>query len=200
MGINSLDPQIAEKVAEYRESAKRNPVKHLANLLKHSVGYIVNKNEYYKRKKANFDKAMDAYKKGEGLKPIKDPFITNYELAKAEIEKILGRSGTEADELVHMTEEEYEKLAERILARQLQDEVKAMANKIWLRTIFPKRNLISNLPVEGGGRQMMFKREGDEQAESRVTIWPSGAVKVIVNGKEQPAILPPFPDIYFTHQ
>jgi len=191
--------EVRQEIAEYRESAQKNPEAHLAKLLQHAVAYMKNRHKPYKERKSAYDAQMEQHKKDptKVKAPIRDPFVVNYEIARELVTRLLKGSGTEAAALVTITD--FKTLAEEILKNRLADDVKKEANTIWMRTIMPERNLISNVVTPQGSRVMMFERQSGETAESTLTIYPSGTIEVRINGTVTPKYLPPFPDIFRTH-
>jgi|GEM_PF-3882854 len=194
-----ITAEAKQAIEAYRESANKNPELHMANLLRQGVGYMKNKNAYYLERKQTYDDAMALHEKDPKVKPpLLDPFVGNYEKADKSIRKLIDGTGTTIEELVKMDEGGIKKLAEAILKRDTSNDVKKLANATWVRTMMPQRQMVQNgVEKETGALKMAFGRLPGEGADSFLTVWPSGSVKVIVNGKEQPTILPPFPGIFF---
>ena len=200
-----ITAEARQAIEAYRESANKNPVQHLSALMQQAVGYMKNKNSYYLERKQNYKDALARHEKDptnpNALKPLTDPFVVNYEQAEANIRKMIEGTDTKVEDLAKMDEGGFKKLAETILARAVPRAVKELANATWVRTAMPRRQLVSNvINSTTGARHMVFGRVDGEGADSFMTIWPSGTIKVVENGVEKPTILPPFPDIFMTFQ
>ncbi len=200
MAFERPEPSTQEEkdiLEEHKKNAKERPEKRMNKLLAYADKYLNKHEELYIKRKAAYDKKMDAYKKNPTKlhAPKPDSFVVNYEEAMALKNRIIKSRNLESIKNPGFILASYSEGAEQTKGPSL--EAKKMANMLAFRTFMPPYPIVSNVVIKGV-RYMMFA-PGPKGA-NRMTQYPDGRIKVISNGKEPHEYLPPFPDVHIEHK
>jgi hypothetical protein len=180
---NPADAEAERIIKDWAKSAEEKPREHLDAFLKHMKGWLTDNQSLYNERKARYETAKSAAKSQRDKNkqapvPYPDPFVVNYESAQELADKLIKK----------LTGEASLESADNQTMNRPSEEVKKMVNMLWTRTVLPDMPMISNVLINGV-RHIMFSN-----GESRLSVYPSGAITVFHNG-ETKRYLPPFPNV-----